>query len=70
MENKSGGTKKKSAKRKVNRSSVSGEFVSKQYAKEHADTTETENVQAWERGKHVKCSKDTSEQDQTQGSPE
>ena len=46
--------------RKVSRNSDTGEFVTKEYADKHPDTTQTETIQAWERGHSVKCAKDQS----------
>ena len=57
-------TKKKAAKkktRKVARNSENGEFVTKEYAVSHPDTTEIETIQAWQRGEHIECLPDESE---------
>jgi hypothetical protein len=59
--NKQSTGKKKKSVRKVNRSSINGEFVSTEYAVNNPNTTETETIQAWQKGKHVKCLPDESE---------
>ncbi len=58
-------TKKKAATKKAAkkvvpveqryRDSITGEFVTEDFAKENPDTTYLDSLQAWERGVHFPC---------------